>query len=108
MPRGGKRKGGTPEEEVDDAASRMRKRPEHLKSARSSEAWQGFLSDLGIMTREADFWERVRDKIYVDPRPTVKFVLKMQERGVSVEYIVKRGYAIHRDMKSGRFTKKTY
>ena len=65
----GHRKGGTPESEVEEAADRMEKYPEHLKSARDSNAWNNFLVNIGVKEdivksdSGSDFWAKVRNKI---------------------------------------------
>lgn len=64
MPRGGKRKGGTPKHEVEEAAERMKKHPEYLRAAKNSGAWLDFLDSIGIDTINTGsgqaFWEDVR------------------------------------------------
>lgn len=69
MPKGGKRKDGTPEHEIEEAEKRMRKYKECLESARDSETWLEFLEKIGVnidileSDRGQDFWEKVRQKI---------------------------------------------
>ena len=70
MPKGKKRKEGTPESEVEEAANRMKKYPEHLRSARTSTIWNDFLIDIGVKPKiveskaGGEFWNQVREKIY--------------------------------------------
>lgn len=62
-------KKGTPEEEIKDAAKRMKKYPEHLRSAKTSKLWQDFLLNIGINPKIIGsqqgerFWQKVRKEI---------------------------------------------
>ena len=57
------------EREIEDAAKRMKKYPEHLRSARTSSEWKDFLIDIGVKPEivnsksGSDFWKQVREKI---------------------------------------------
>lgn len=89
MPKGRKRNSEEYEKEIDEAAKRMRKKPEGLKSARSSKTWLDFLDDIGISvnsTGKSDFWEQVRDKVYEREEIQVK-------------------YNVRRKLKSGKYSK---
>lgn len=57
--------------EIEEAAQRMRKYPECLRSARSSPEWQNFLLEVVGVNPSAvesksgqNFWNDVREKIY--------------------------------------------
>ena len=75
-----KRKKGTPVEEIEEAAKRMKKRPEHLKAAKNNTTWLNFLQNIGVSTTDTKqgqaFWEHVRKEIkptswtepYVNPK----------------------------------------
>ena len=99
MPR---RKEGTPESEVEEAANRMQKYPEHLRSARTSSTWQKFLIDIGVKPEivksksGSDFWDKVRNKV------------EKKELGITYRQAAEHGAGIEtgifRDAK-GRFTK---
>lgn len=109
MPKGGKRKGGTPEEEVWDAVKRMRKYPEHLESARNKSTWYNFLSEIGIyqdiLESESGkgFWDRVRTKIIAEEKTPVSYrditVRMLREANVKIE----TSFAIYRSP-TGKFT----
>ena len=57
------------EREIEEAAKRMKKYPEHLRSARTSPEWKQFLLDIGIEPKIVssdsgrDFWEQVRSRV---------------------------------------------
>lgn len=58
------------EKEIEDAAERMKKYPEHLEHARENNIWIDFLTDnvgVNLSSVESDkgsaFWENVRSKI---------------------------------------------
>lgn len=103
---------GTPESEVQDAVKRMRKRPEHLRSSRTSESWKQFLIDIGVnedivnSDSGASFWERVRQQIREDEKPRLQIltdarIKSLRERhNITVEF-----NRLYRD-KSGKFTAK--
>lgn len=65
-------KKGTPENEIEDAAKRIKRYPEHLRAASSSKEWNSFLLDIGINQDivESDkgnkFWQKVRVRIIED------------------------------------------
>ncbi len=67
MPRGGRRKKGTSEKEVEEAAERMRNYPEYLGAARDSDNWIEFLDEIGVYPESLqagrDFWEEVRGNV---------------------------------------------
>lgn len=73
MPKGRKRTKEEYEEEVEEAAKRMKKYPEHLKAAKNNTTWLTFLDNIGVATTETKqgqgFWDRVRSKIK-PTRPT--------------------------------------
>ena len=117
MPKGGKRKRGTPDSEVEEAARRMEKYPEHLQSARSSRKWQNFLEGIGITTGKADFWEAVRDKVYIDRTGFTERTLAEQGiviaeglyRGVGGKFtseVTDRPIVSYRSFTTGRFVSK--
>lgn len=113
MPKGKRKR--TQEEydkEVLEAVKRMRKYPEHLRSARQSSTWFDFLGNIGVNpdTLESqsgqNFWGRVRGEINsqeqamraLRQRLAEADIRRLAERGISVEYgKVYRGA-------SGRFT----
>ncbi len=98
MPKG-KRKKRTEEEyekEIEEATKRMQKYPEHLRSARDNEAWKEFLTNIGVTTGKADFWQNVRDTIYIKE---VGFT--PAQLGVNIEIVT----GVYRD-KKGKFTSK--
>ena len=58
------------EKEIEDAAKRMRKYPEHLKAARTNQTWIDFLIDVAGVDPNAttsakaqNFWKEVQEKI---------------------------------------------
>ena len=102
MPKGKKRKEGTPESEVEEAANRMKKYPERLRSARTSTIWNDFLMDIGIKPEivksksGSDFWDKVRNR--VEEKELGITYRQAAEHGADIET------GIFRDAK-GRFTK---
>ena len=75
------------EREIDEASKRMKKHPEYLRSARDSNEWVEFLSNIGIEPQiiesktGMDFWEKVRSKI--SERELRFTVRELQERNVA-------------------------
>lgn len=67
MPKGRKRTKADYEKEIVETASRMRKHPEYLRSARNNSAWTNFLEnvlDIQITSdKRANFFEDVRKEI---------------------------------------------
>ena len=70
MPSHSKRSPADYEREIEEAARRMKKYPEHLKAARNNKAWNNFLLDVvGVKPKIIDsnkgdkFWNDVRNKI---------------------------------------------
>ena len=70
MPRG--RRSRTKEDyerEIEEAATRIKKYPEHLRSARTSSIWNDFLIDIGVKPEivksksGGDFWDKVRNRV---------------------------------------------
>lgn len=113
----GHRKDGTPEKEVEEAADRMEKYPEHLKSARKSDTWNNFLINIGVKEDIVksksgnDFWARVRNKIedrQVPIKPAVsrrEFLAILTLAGITEEVVMSRynkPQIIHRGA-GGRF-----
>ena len=72
MPRGNRKRSQEDyEREIEEAAKRMKKYPEHLKTARDSSRWNDFLTNVvGVDSKIVDsragskFWQDVREKIY--------------------------------------------
>jgi len=70
MPKGSKTRDY--EREIEEASNRMRKYPEHLKSARRNDTWYEFLSNIEISQDILDspsgqsFWDSVQNKILTD------------------------------------------
>ena len=71
MLKGRKRTAAEYDQEIEEAAKRMQKRPEGLRAAKSSSAWRDFLDDIGVSSKILEgesgskFWEDVRDKMPV-------------------------------------------
>ena len=69
MPKGRKRTQEEYNQEIEEAARRMEKYPEHLKSARTSNTWNDFLINIGVNPKAVDskpgdnFWNKVREEI---------------------------------------------
>ena len=57
------------EREIEEAANRMQKYPERLRSARTSSIWNNFLIDIGVKQEivnsksGSDFWDKVRNRV---------------------------------------------
>jgi len=66
------------EREIEEAAKRMKKRPEALGAARSSREWKDFLDDIGITNSNAPFWGNVRDEIGFTPK-------RLAEQNIEIE-----------------------
>ena len=105
MPKGKKRTAEDYEREIEEAAKRMQKYPEHLRSARTSNTWNDFLIDIGVKPEivksksGGDFWEKVRQDII--PVESIRLPERqIQEHGAEV--LVK----LYRNAK-GQFTKTT-
>lgn len=130
MPKGGKKRTNAEyEKEIADAVKRFKKYPERIKSANDSDDWIEFLKSVGIYENSieagSDFWERVREATLIDTqsiigghsrRSMISSLYKVAKNASvyidtyesgSVYREVYSGYrAVHRDMKTGRFTKK--
>lgn len=79
MPKGRKRTQAEYEKEIEEAAERMKKKPEHLKSAKDNATWLEHLENIGVTTtgtkQGQSFWEKVRNKIVpTRPRYTEPYV----------------------------------
>lgn len=107
------RRGDTDPEEVERAAKRMKKFPEHLRSARDSDTWKDFLIGIGVKTSGAPFWEDVREEVV---ESEVGFTPKQLERSniiISTVYRDNKGkftkdvtenrVIVYRSAKTGRF-----
>jgi len=76
------------EREVIEAAKRMKKYPEHLRSARDSDVWKDFLINIGVKedivdsSSGSDFWESVREK--VDSKHIQRLSIYQQARSVGM------------------------
>lgn len=76
------------EREIIEATKRMRKYPEHLKSARDSSTWKDFLINIGVKediigsASGSDFWESVREK--VDSKHIKRLSIYQQARSVGM------------------------
>lgn len=108
MPKGKKRTNEEYEKEIEEAAKRMKKYPEHLKAARYSSEWVEFLSNIGIGTTESkegsDFWEKVRNKVNIHEHGLS--VRRMAELNVEpFHWTSKTGKPVnqYRDKETGRF-----
>lgn len=107
MPKGKKRNVREYEDEIEKAAKRMKKKPEHLKSARTSREWLGFLENLNIIDRQSDslekknFWEKVRKVV----SPRVKISKEWRD------YLKERHYKVRKmseeSIRPERITRKT-
>lgn len=101
MPKGRKKRDY--DKEIEEAAERMRKRPEHLQSARNRSAWKRFLVNIGVIPesmssdRGSAFWEDVRQAI--SPPVVYYSTQELIERGIREET-----GKLYRDAK-GHFTK---
>ena len=90
------------EREIEEAARRMQKYPEHLRSARTSSIWNDFLIDIGVKEEivksksGSDFWDKVRNR--VEEKELGITYRQAAEHGADIET------GIFRDAK-GRFTK---
>ena len=103
MPKGKKRTSADYEREIEEAAKRIKKYPEHLRSARTSKLWNDFLIDIGVKPEivksesGSGFWDKVRQEVL--PRESVRLPERqIQEHGAEV--LTK----LYRDAK-GQFTK---
>ena len=102
MPKGKKSTAEEYERDIEEAANRMKKYPEHLRSARTSGIWKDFLLDIGVSEKivksksGSDFWDKVRNRV------------EMEELGITYRQAAEHGAdietGIFRDAK-GRFTK---
>ena len=102
MPKGKKRTAEDYEREIEEAAKRMQKEPEHLKAARHNRSWLIFLDSIGVNPNSTrtekgqGFWEDVRNKV------------QEKELGITYRQVAEHGAdietGIFRDAK-GRFTK---
>ena len=117
MPRGSRNRTQEDyEREIEEASNRMEKYPEHLKSARSSSAWNDFLINIGVKEdivksdSGSDFWTKVRNKIIerqVPIQPTIsrrEFLAILTLAGIREETvkIYGKSQTIHRGA-GGRF-----
>lgn len=114
MPKGRKR---TPEEynkEIEEAAKRMKKRPEHLKAAKNSKDWFNFLGNIGIdvdTTARRDFFNKVQNEIR--PRRIIPVPLTREYKPISFDralikeahYVRKSGttQTVYHSAETGRF-----
>ena len=103
MPKGRKRTQEEYDREIEEAAKRMQKRPEHLKAARNSKQWLDFLDNIGVTVESGskqDFWEKVRGQIKPPP----------EKADVSIYswYSVKRKPVVQYRSPSGKFTRAVY
>lgn len=99
MPRNKKRTAEEYEKEIEQAAKRMRKKKEHLASARNSDTWLEFLENIGVGTTETeqgqDFWEKVRIDIIGDKISSITD--RMTQEAREPEKIIK--YNLSRQVK---------
>lgn len=110
MPKGNRGKRDY-EREIEEAARRMRKYPEHLRAAIDSEEWRAFLMDIGIKPEILDFdrgrgfWDSVRDKV-VEPFISGFTLRGLAEQGVIIAPIkYKSGEQVRlREYGTGKFT----
>lgn len=77
------------EREIQEAADRMRKRPEHLKAARTNRSWLNFLINVvgvepeaTISTNAQNFWKKVQEKI--NPTQATRRSLYQEARQVGM------------------------
>lgn len=77
------------EREIKEAAQRMRKHPEFLKSARNNQTWLDFLVNVvGVQPQatESDsaqkFWNDVREQIYTRPTRRRNIYKEAREAGM--------------------------
>ena len=102
MPKGKKRTAEDYEREIEEAAKRVQKYPEHLRSARTSSIWNDFLVDIGVKPEIVksksgnDFWDKVRNR--VEEKELGITYRQAAEHGADIET------GIFRDAK-GKFTK---
>lgn len=108
MPKGRKRTSEDYEREIEEAAKRMQKYPEHLRAARDSDEWLEFLNGIGVGTTDTrqgqDFWESVRDKMYM--REVGFSVKRLAELNSEVyNWVSSKGKSViqYRDKETGRF-----
>ena len=77
------------EREIEEAAKRMKKYPEHLRSARTSRVWNDFLIDIGVKPEivksksGSDFWEQVREQLYTRQAGRRDLYMEAREAGMS-------------------------
>lgn len=72
-------------QEIEEAAERMKKYPEHLKAARANRTWVDFLINVAgvdpnttTSTKAQNFWKEVQEKI--EPRPAERRSLYKEAR----------------------------
>lgn len=119
MPKGRKRTQADYDKEVLEAVKRMKKYPEHLRSARDNDTWIEFLNNHDVWTTDTkqgqDFWERVRQELRPTPIP-IQFGItqrQLDEANARLELykrILKSRQAIirevYRNKETGRFVSK--
>ena len=103
MTRNRKRTSEDYEREIEEAAKRMQKYPEHLRAARTSHTWNYFLIDIGLKSEIVKsesggaFWDKVRNRVEV------------KELGITYRQAAEHGAdivtGVYRDTK-GKFTTK--
>ena len=88
MAKGRKRTKAEYESEIEEAAKRMKKYPEHKKSAKNSQEWSDFLIDIGVNEKVVDseagskFWNDVREEIYTRPAERRNIYKEAREAGM--------------------------
>lgn len=108
MPKGRKRTKEDYDDEIKNAAKRMKKYPEHLRAARNNSTWLNFLEDIGVKTiqtpKGGDFWENVRSEI--NKPEQIWSPQQLIERGaVSITRESKYGkkWYVYRNIDTGQF-----
>jgi len=123
MPKGRKRTDADYDRETEEAAKRMNKYPEHLRSARNSKTWSDFLVNIGVKEEIVEsksgsvFWDKVRDRVQEREMPIS--YRQAAEHGADIEtnyYRDTKGRItktdtgkpvfIYRNMETGRFVSK--
>jgi hypothetical protein len=101
-------KKGTPEQEVEEAAQRMRKHPESLRAARDNKDWLDFLlnvADVNPETVESKrgqaFWQDVQNKVI--EQSTTFTVRQLAEANVEVGIGKVREHIFYKSKETGRF-----
>ncbi len=111
--------------EIEEAAKRMRKYPEHLKAAQDDETWIDFLDNIGVNARTTDseagqdYWKKVADKVTENELPIsaegvggqrwltekrVKMqVLYRDSKGHFTKTVTEKQVISYRSLETGRF-----